>query len=297
MSETNPTSASTPTTPKPKMYTTYDAAFEQGLIDCGINPYHSEPKPKNWEEIKIRLAQPRASLSPSQFSEEAFQRFQSKNCEAQSKAAVMTNVFPIIRGNADILSGQARLFNNFEPLSEGVAKAKPNYYNGSRPVELDLHVRRDLGPYIVPSTQQHTPVLPNFFMEVNGHDGSVAVPRRQALHDMAYGGRAMLEIQSYERDERTYDGNAYTIAATYNSESGMLQLYTMHPTPPVKPGERPAYLTTRLKGYPMTEDPDSFRQGATAFRNLQDWAKEQRQVAIARANQKANDKYGGKTGQ
>lgn len=39
----------------------------------------------------------------------------------------------------------------------------------------------------------------------------------------------------------------------------------------------------------MTSDFETFRQGATAYRNARDWAKEQRDEAIRRANERAGD--------
>ncbi|ERF73248.1 hypothetical protein EPUS_03080 [Endocarpon pusillum Z07020] len=39
----------------------------------------------------------------------------------------------------------------------------------------------------------------------------------------------------------------------------------------------------------MTDTVDTFRQGATAYRNARDWAKEQRDEAIKRANKRVND--------
>jgi hypothetical protein len=299
-SRTNPSGASTPTTPRTRKSTPYDAAFEQGLIDSGIYPHGYEypddsdaPRPSNIAEINKRLAQSRESLSPSKFTDADFRKFEKANMRAGSEAEMMSNVFPIIKGNAAIPSGQNRLFKNFAPLNKGLADAKPDYYNGSRPVELDSRVRSDLGPYIVPSKRQHAPLLPNFFMEAKGPDGSAAVLKRQATQDIAYGARAMLEIQSYWKDARTYDGNAYTIASTYNN--GNLRLYAAHPTQPTEPSGRANYHMTQLTGYDMTGNSDSFRQGATAFRNMQGWAKEQRREAIAGANEKVSDMYGGTT--
>ncbi|KAK7212283.1 hypothetical protein V2G26_019461 [Clonostachys chloroleuca] len=43
------------------------------------------------------------------------------------------------------------------------------------------------------------------------------------------------------------------------------------------------YAMTQLKGWSMTSDVDTFRQGA-AYRNGKDWAKQQRDEAIAQAN-------------
>jgi hypothetical protein len=39
----------------------------------------------------------------------------------------------------------------------------------------------------------------------------------------------------------------------------------------------------------MTSDPETFRKGATAYRNARDWTKEQRDEAIRRANERVND--------
>ena len=49
----------------------------------------------------------------------------------------------------------------------------------------------------------------------------------------------------------------------------------------------------QFTGWSITSDPETFRQGATAFRNASDWAKEQRDEAIRRANERANDSQAG----
>ncbi|KAI9675003.1 MAG: hypothetical protein M1817_001409 [Caeruleum heppii] len=266
----------------------YDAAFEEGLVDSGIYPYNYGPNPSNWNEIIERLEQRRASLSPAQFSDETFQEFKMQNNDVASEAAVMSCVFPTIRGNVATPSGQNRVFNNFEPLRQGFSNVQPDYYNGSLPQELDARVRNELGSYIMPSTQRHSPLLPNFFMEAKGPKGFSDVLKRQATHAMAYGARAMLEIQSYGEDDRVYDGNAYTVAATYHFGEKSLSIYVMHPAPPAEPRGRPEFRTTLIDTWYMHNRIESFRQGASAFRNLQEWAKEKRQEAIARANAKAD---------
>jgi len=239
-----------------------------------------------------RLGQSRASLSPSQFSEGAFETFQQTNEDAESEAQVMSTLFPLIRGNAVIPSGENRLFNNLAPLSSDLAAAKPDYYNGTRPTEIDPRVRTDLKPFIVPSKREHAPVLPNFFTEVKGQDGNAAVLKRQITNDAAYGARGMVEMQSYGQDSRVYDGSAYTIGSTYHSGTGTLQMYAMHPTEPADRAARPEYHMTQLNGYHMTGNIDSCRDGLRAFRNGQDLAKEYREAAIARANVTAVVRYG-----
>ncbi|KAK3077018.1 hypothetical protein LTS18_011421 [Coniosporium uncinatum] len=254
-SSTAPSTAASQSTPKTKKSTPYDAAFEQGLIDSGIYPDgYTEIEPYNVDEINDRLAHSRPSLSPSSFSREAFLNFKQKNNEAGSEAQVMSTVFPIIRGNASIPSGENRLFNDSAPLNSDLAAAKRDYYNGTGPRKVDPRVREDLKPFIVPSKREHAPLLPNFFMEAKGQNGNAAVLRRQITSDAAYGARGMLEIQSYGQDNRTYDGNAYTIGSTYSD--GQLKMYAMHPTEPVHPEDRPNYHITQIRAFALTDSGD-----------------------------------------
>lgn len=43
------------------------------------------------------------------------------------------------------------------------------------------------------------------------------------------------------------------------------------------------------RGVYMTHNRETFREGATVYRNARDWTKEQRDKAIRRANERAND--------
>jgi hypothetical protein len=205
---------------------------------------------------------------------------------------VMSNIFLIIRGNAAVPSGQNRRFSNFKPLTKGIADAQPDYFNGSRPEEVDFRFRTDLRGYIVPSKRRQTPLIPNFSMEMTGSSITVAVLKRYVLQNLAYGARGMLEMQSYGQESRNYDGNAYTISAIYVCGIGTLQLYAMHPTPPKEATGPPEYHMTHISSWSLTGSLDSFRQGVAAFRNLQSWAQEQRHEAIARANERARFMYG-----
>lgn len=62
---------------------------------------------------------------------------------------------------------------------------------------------------------------------------------------------------------------------------------------PTSLGRKPEYCMNQLKGWSITSDPETFRQGTTAFRNANDWEKEQRDEAITRANERANDSQAG----
>ncbi|MCJ1270937.1 hypothetical protein MMC22_010835 [Lobaria immixta] len=279
----------------------YDPIFEQHLIDHGIYPHgyghgdndNGSVYPDNWEEIDEMLARPRRSLSPSRFPREAFLQFEKTNTEALSENTVMSKAFPIIAGTANIPSEQNILFGNLEDLTDGIiVQARPDFYDGSRPAELDQHIREKLGPYIVPSTNTTAPCLPNFFTEGKGPDGSPVVCMRQALYNGALGARGVHELRSYIGVERLYDNNSYTISSSYQSGSGTLRLDTIHPTPSTKPNRKYGFRMTKLGIWSMTHNSDAFRVGATAFRNARDWAKQKREELIAAANGKVPDTDG-----
>ena len=280
------------TSSKTRKSSAYDPGFEQHLIDHGVYPegyggIRNLQEPHNWEEIHVRLAMPRASLSPSRFTREAFLDFKEKNQDALTEATVMSKAFPIIAGTADIPSQENLPFGNLKDLTDGsITKAQPDFYDGTCPAELNKQIRADLGPYIVPSTNTAAPCLPNLFAEGKGPNGNTAVCKRQALYDGALGARGMHELRSYVDPETLFDNKAYTITSTYH-HSGLLTIYTTHPTPSEDPTNSAEYRMTQLRSFAMTDTPDSFRQGAAALRNARDWAKEKRGELIAAANGEA----------
>lgn len=282
------------TSSKTRRTSAYDPSFQQHLIDHGIYPHGYDDNddgfvyPDNWEEIHERLAKPRPSLSPSRFPREEFRKFEKANMQALTENKVMSKAFPIIAGSANIPSQENVLFGNLKDLTDGsITKAKPDFYDGTNPAELHKQIRADLGPYIVPSTNTALPCVPNFFTEGKGPDGSSAVCKRQALYDGALGARGVQELRSYVVGKPSYDNNAYTISSTYDGGTGDLTVYSTHPTPS-KDSQNPIeYRMTQLRGWKMTDTPETFRQGASALRNARDWAQEKRKELIAAANGKA----------
>lgn len=278
---------------KKKLITAYDKNFEQCLIDSGIPPFDEGPDPENWDELNIRLARRRPSLLQSRFSDEDFKNFRRNIQNAKNEVEATTNVFPIIRGNSAIISGQKRTFNNLTPLNEHLAAASPDFFDGSLPANLDLRVRNELGNYIMPSKKLDSPLLPNFFLEIGGREGSPVVLLRQITQDLAYGARALLEMQSYSNRGCEYDGNAYTIGSTYHGLFGLLNFFTMYLTQPADLTGRPIYHIIPIKSFQLTQDAATCREGITWFRNSRDFAKEVRDAAIAHANQTAHDQNEG----
>lgn len=279
----------------------YDRNFQQNLIDSGVYPYAYEypdgrvpGKPDNWEEINERLAQPRRSLSPLAFTEEAHEKFIRADAHAFKEKQISESVIPIIEGKIEDSRCTSRgiPFTNLDHLTDGtLVPGNPDRYYGARPEQLNRQVRNKLSGHIIPSTQHDLPIAPNFFLAVKGPDGSAAVAARQACYDGALGARGMHSLQSYGQEKPVYDNKAYTITSIYHN--GQLKMYTVHPAQPNGPGSRPEYYMTQLKGWSMTSDPETFRKGATAFRNARDWAREQRDQAIEKANQRVDANLAG----
>ncbi len=82
----------------------------------------------------------------------------------------------------------------------------------------------------------------------------------------------MFELQNYGKPTPVYDGNAYTVAATYLD--GHLKLYVTHPRQSTSGDAEPEYYMTQLRAYAMTDTSDGFRQGAAAFRNARELMQE-----------------------
>ncbi|KAI1942731.1 hypothetical protein LOZ66_001137 [Ophidiomyces ophidiicola] len=287
---TGPTTTSRSSTP-------YSRNFQQNLTDHGIYPpEYRHPngekmlRPNNWDEIKERLRNPRQSLSPSRFSEKELEEFREADAYASKEKPVTTTVIPIIEGDIcdSKCTGGGYLFGNLAHLTDGtLAQAKPDHFYGARPEQLNRQIRKELSNQIIPSTQDDLPMVPNFFLEAKGPDGSLAVAMRQACYDGAIGARGMQSLQSYRQDKLTYDNNAYTITSIYHG--GTLKLYTAHISEPRGPGCRPGYIMSQLNGWAMTGDAETFRQGASAYRNARDWAKEMRDKFITAANEHLSD--------
>jgi hypothetical protein len=94
----------------------------------------------------------------------------------------------------------------------------------------------------------------------------------------------MHSLQSYGLAEPVYNINASTITSIYHD--GTLKMYTSHVVPPPGAGDLPEYHMHQLKGWSLTGDLETFRQGAGAYRNARDWAEQRRDEAITRANEK-----------
>ncbi|KAI0201748.1 hypothetical protein F4808DRAFT_459517 [Astrocystis sublimbata] len=261
--------------------------FEQHLIDHGIYPNNRRSKAQNLQDIREALLRSRSSLSPSRFSDRAFEDFLEKNEDVIFDEDVMNVIIPIICGNTNIPHTKSVTFTELQPITNSdVTRPKPDFFDGSYLADIDETIRNNkhMYPLTIPTKCPDVPVVPNFFLEAKREDGSLAVAKRKACYYGAYGARAMHSLQNYGNDELVYDNGAYTFSSTYHGGSGLLQLYAHHSTAPSTPGGRPEYHMARLNAYALTGSRETFMDGATAFRNTRDLAKLHRDRFIHAAN-------------
>ncbi|KAL7929606.1 hypothetical protein V8C35DRAFT_194073 [Trichoderma chlorosporum] len=281
----------TTVTGKTRKSSAYGKDFQQHLQDHNIHMTNGSSQPANTKEIRSELVLERASLSPSKFSDSAFKQFQRRNDDSVFESDVMSTVIPVICGNSDIPSQQNVLFTELAPIAdEDTVKPEPDFFDGTRLHELTQEVRDDeiVRSTAIPTKHASVPVVPNFYMEVKGPEGSAAVAQRRVCYDGAYGARAIHTLQSYGDSEPTYDGNAYTYSSTYHSGTGTLQLYAHHVTAPTTSGGRPEYHMNQIDSWGMTGNIDTFRRGVTAFRNARELADRHRRSFIQTANSRAS---------
>ncbi|GAB0139110.1 hypothetical protein EsDP_00007325 [Epichloe bromicola] len=281
---------------KSKRSSAYDKDFEQNLVDNRIYPKGYEypdddsiPEPRNLDDIVQALSAPRASLSPSRLPRSAFKTFTLANDRVISEGKVISDILPTIRGNTDIPSEGNLPFTNLDSITDGTTvDAVPDLYDGSYPKTLHKIVRQDLSKMITPTSHGRAPLAPNFFVEAKAPRGGADVVKRQACLDGAIGARAMHSLQNYGEGEPVFDGDAHTFSSTYHAGTGTLQLYAHHITGPAAEGEPPEYHMTQINSWGMTGNIDTFRRGATAFRNARDVAQRQRETFIRAANTRAS---------
>ena len=92
----------------------------------------------------------------------------------------------------------------------------------------------------------------------------------------------MHSLKSYVHGEIAYDNNAYTTASTFHR--GILKIFTCYPVRSTPLEAEIEDHIHQVRAFCMDNPIEAFRQSATAYRNLRDWAEEQRNPAIEQAN-------------
>lgn len=164
---------------------------------------------------------------------------------------------------------------------------KPDFYDGARPEQLERKILEELSGLVVPSRREDYPIAPNFFMEAKGPEGNQSLADRQIYYDLAAGERAQAALLAYQQsssDQRSLDR---TLGFTY--VGGTLKLIAAHINKLLGTKAWLEYVMTKVKAWAMNSDSDTFRKGATAYRNARDWAERQRNEAIRQANKMVRD--------
>ena len=187
-----------------------------------------------------------------------------------------------------IPDGKARLggikLANLKALTNGtICPGNPDIFYGARPEQIKVEVRETIGDIIIPSTQHDHPAAPNFMLAAKGPDGSLAVASRQASYDGALRARGIHALQRFPYQDKDFcDGNACCISSIYHG--GQLKMLTSHRILVDHTDDCPTYVMSQISAWALTSDSETFRKGARAYRNLRDWAKDQRDAAIQVAN-------------
>ena len=242
-------------------------------------------KPKNLDEIRQRAKQRRLSLSSSRYTDKEFENFQIITAKSSNEDHVSRNVISVIEGSTqETYSSSIKVkFANFQSLFDyPLTPGNPDLYDGAPPEQLDRRVRERLYDMITPSTLETHGIVPNFFLHIKGPDGTEGVALRQCVYDGALGERGQHQLRSYGTNEPKFDNNAHTITSIYLNSK--LSMYTVYTAQTNNSSSRQEYYTHLIGSWAMDGDIQTFRKGAAAFRNLRDWAKEQRDEAIRLAN-------------
>lgn len=263
----------------------YDNGFAEHLEMHGCysarNP--KSERPSNFDDINRVMRRHRDSLSSASFTEQHFKAFDLEAASAYNEASVMHNLLPLVAG--ELIRNPDVCFSNVQHLTNGTLVApQPDAYYGEDRRTLEGNVLDKLDKFIVPSKTPY-PVLPNFFIEAKGPTGVFEIATRQILYDGAIGARAMHMARQFVDADTALDNYARTFGAIFHGfgDQTVLTLYSFHVIPSEDAGQPLQYSTTKVASFLMNSS-EAWRDGARAFRNLRDFASEQRKELVAAMN-------------
>lgn len=278
-----------------KQISAYDANFETVLAENNIfMPLYAfpdgrpRPKPAGFAADRQRLLAPCDSLGDD-FTEADYERFEQRN-NADAEGSVMCHLVPTLAGTSSSIPNECSIvFTNMSSMTHNATvRPVPDFFDGASFGALDAGVRKALQGEVAPTKKAAVPLAPNLFLQAKSPAGTISVAKRQACYEGAHGARAMHALQNYGREDVVYDEKAYTYSATYQSGSGMLQLFAHH-VALAPDGSGPEYHMTKIHGFVLTNGREAFVEGASAFRNAREMAQEHRDALIRAANERARE--------
>ncbi|KAI9163575.1 hypothetical protein HJFPF1_05192 [Paramyrothecium foliicola] len=275
-------------TKKDRRSSPYNRDFKAHLQQHCVHPIYSSQKP-DLGEVRAALELRRGSVSPSKFSEGAFEAFEEADARAENEAEVLAHVIPTILGPAHSRRFCARntVLRNLEPLTDGtITFSQPDFFGGTNPEKLAVPVRDELAGHSMPSTKLDVPMAPNVFLTVKGPHGTSMTAINQTRYDGALGSRAMHSLRNYGVGEPAYDSKPDAFSFTFSN--GLLRGYAHHMTAPTADGGRPEYRMKIMGGWALTNSRATCVEGISAFRNTLDLAEATRENLIRAANARAS---------
>ena len=267
---------------------THDVLFRELVEKQGfVYPNPRAPKPTNLYDLREIAKKRRSSVDNANFSEEWVEDFVTKMKDMIDENQFMQDALPHILGPAPIYHLRDHIFTGLDRICKDVVRPKPDHYEGLKPSEISKSVRQELKRFIIPCANPKAPCLPNFFLEAKGPGGLLWVAVNQAILGGAAGAQAVRELQQFiyesslsrELLNPSTDLRAYTICATVDCNSCMLNIYCVHITQG-HDGSRSFVMTVVGAWYLGSH----FIEAVTAIRNLREWAEEQRQTFAKQAS-------------
>jgi hypothetical protein len=281
--------------PKTRKSTTgpYDPNYEEELHKHNIwlirRPRNYE-LPQNHHDImsRHRAERPDDPRGPVITTHDAFlERNENAN---SSQEALFQQVFPIIWGTLDLEVACAynRPFTRMRFAENQLKDAKPDYFEGIKPTQIEPEVKENLSEMIIPNivSALTDPAAPNFFLELKTERLRASVVQMQAVIDGVLGARCMHSLQNYRVETPLYDGNAYTFSVSYFRHE--LRLYAIQIKSPSMNSSRPRYEAIQLDWFSM-EDEEKYLPAINAYRNLRDLAEEYRKKFVEDANSRVSN--------
>lgn len=264
--------------------TAYSNYFQQILADDGIYMDGSRSRLADLERLREER-DVRPSLEPSQCSDAEINEVIKKNAKAATELDVERDVVPAILGRCRLPHTGNVPWTRMTSMTEGQSVApQPDLYYGTDLDDIDRALRDAIGHLIVPSAVPNAPGLPHFILENKGPSGSPAVLKRQLVHSAAAAARSEFTLENFGKPEPEYDNKALVHAWSFSSSTGDLTHYAMHVSKPKAGSSQLGYYATQVKKYLITDGPDEFRKGVSAFRAWRDDSNAKSQERLANAH-------------
>lgn len=273
-----------PASSESKNTSAYSGSFQNIIKSKGVQSASYDNPPRNQQDILDRLEMPRASLSPSRFTDHDVREFQKQLRHIRAtESGIQAVATPVLTGGFQYNGLYDLPFTNMSPPIpvDNTTIPKPDFYLGAPADTIPQKIRDDLRQRIEPSSNRECPLLPNFFIEYKPPSGNSDVAERQAIWDGCHGARAMQEYQSYGSSESIIDETARTFSITVNTDH--VQIYSHHMSASQNPSQ-PLYYTTPIDASSLAGQPSRVRQTLCMTRNCADLAGELRDSTILATN-------------